>query len=46
MQNSVKIYTGVERTTAKGILTLNEKIGNPVTVEKKLIPQAEEKTEE
>ena len=46
LQNSVKIYTGVERTTAKGILTLNEKIGNPVTVEKKLIPQAEEKTEE
>ena len=34
LQNSVKIYTGVERTTAKGILTLNEKIGNPVTVEK------------
>ena len=46
LQNSVKIYTGVERTTARGILTLNEKIGNPVTVEKKLIPQAEEKTEE
>lgn len=46
LQNSVKIYTGVGRTTAKGILTLNEKIGNPVTVEKKLIPQAEEKTEE
>ncbi len=46
LQNSVKIYTGVERTTAKGILTLNEKIGNPVTAEKQSIPQAEEKTDE
>lgn len=46
LQNSVKIYTGVERTTAKGVLILHEEIGNPVTVEQESVTSIEEKLEE
>lgn len=46
LQNSVKIYTGVEQTTAKGVLIFHEKIGNPVTVDRQSIPQTEKMTDE
>lgn len=46
LQNGVKIYTGVERTTAKGVLILNEKIGNSVVVQKESASLKENKTEE
>ena len=34
LKNGVKIYSGVERTSAKGILVLEEKIGETVTGER------------